>query len=119
MTDALDPAAIVAGLGGSEALARKAARAFLEEAPRLIGRIREALAMNDAAALARATHTLKSAIGNFPAPAAVEAAHRLEDRGRRGDLRGAEADSAALEHALASLNAALITLLRDRTGSGE
>jgi HPt (histidine-containing phosphotransfer) domain-containing protein len=113
MTDTLDPAAIVASFGGSEALARQAAVAFLEEAPRLLARIRQALTANDADALARAAHTLKSAVGNFPAPAAVEAAHRLEERGRRGDLRGAEADGAALEHALASLSAALAALVRD------
>ena len=116
MTDALDPAAIVARLGGGEALARKAAHAFLEEAPRLLARIREALDTNDAAALARASHTLKSAVGNFPAPAAVEAAQRLEDRRRAGDLHGAEADRAALEQALAPLTAALLTLVRERTG---
>jgi HPt (histidine-containing phosphotransfer) domain-containing protein len=112
MTDALDPAAIVAAFGGGDALARDAARAFLTEAPRLLARVREALATDDAGALARAAHTLKSAIGNFPAPDGVEAAQRLEDRGRRGDLRGAEADCVALEHALAPLNAALAALVR-------
>jgi HPt (histidine-containing phosphotransfer) domain-containing protein len=112
MTDALDPAAIVAAFGGA-ALARDVARAFLTEAPRLLVRVREALATNDAAALARAAHTLKSAVGNFPAPDGVEAAQRLEDRGWRGDLRGAEADCAALERSLAPLNAALAALVRD------
>jgi two-component system, sensor histidine kinase and response regulator len=117
MSDTLDPAAIVAGLGGGEALARKAARAFLEEAPRLLARIGDALATNDAAALARAAHTLKSAVGNFPAPAAVEAAQRLEERGRRGDLAGAEADRAALERAVAPLSAALGTVAREGAGA--
>lgn len=113
MPDTLDPAAIVMHLGGSEALARQAAVAFLEEAPRLLAQIRHALTANDAGALARTAHTLKSAVGNFPAPAAVDAAHRLEERGRRGDLRGAEADGAAFEQALAPLSAALAALVRD------
>lgn len=112
MPETVDPAAIVASLGGSEALARQAAMAFLQEAPRLLARIGQALAANDPGALAGAAHTLKSAVGNFPAPAAVEAAHRLEERGRRGDLLDAEADRAALERALVPLSAALATLAR-------
>jgi HPt (histidine-containing phosphotransfer) domain-containing protein len=102
----------VESLGGSEALARQAAVAFLQEAPRLLARIGQALAANDAGALTGAAHTLKSAVGNFPALAAVEAAHRLEERGRRGDLLGAEADRAALERALVPLSDALAALVR-------
>jgi len=110
--DTLDPAAIVASLGGSEALARQAATAFLQEVGHLLARIGQALAANDPDALAGAAHTLKSAVGNFPAPAAVEAAHRLEQRGRRGDLVDAEADRAALERALVPLSDALAALVR-------
>ena len=112
MTDALAPADIVASLGGNEALARQAATAFLQEVPRLLARLAQALAAQDADALARAAHTLKSAVGNFPAPAAVEAAHRLETRARGGDLREARADIAALEGALLSVSAVLAALVR-------
>jgi len=112
MTDSLAPADIVASLGGNEALARQAATAFLQEAPRLLSRIAQALAAGDADAIARAAHTLKSAVGNFPAPTAVEAAHRLEARARSGDLREARADIAALEDALRSVSEALAALVR-------
>ena len=112
MTRPLDPAAVVARLGGNEALARKAATIYLDEAPRLLARIREAIADDDAAALATAAHTLKSAAGNFPAPAAVEAARRLEERGERRELEGATADYAALDEALSLLSAVLATLAR-------
>ena len=115
MTGPLDPAAVVARLGGDEALARMAATIFLDEAPRLLARVREAIAAGDAAALAATAHTLKSAAGNFPAPAAVEAAHRLEERGHRGELENAAADYAALDEALSALSLVLATLVRGRS----
>ena len=112
MTDPLDPSAVVTGFGGDAALARQAATAFLQESPRLLARIDGALVAKDASALAAAAHALKSAVGNFPVPAAVEAAQRLEDRGRRQDLRGVEVDRAALEQTLAPLTVALTLLAR-------
>mgnify|MGYP001224698022 CR=1 FL=1 len=63
----------------------------------MLSAIREAIAQGDDEALARAAHRLKGSVGNFGARRAVEAALRLEDMGREGDLSGAEEGYQMLE----------------------
>ena len=110
MPDDLDRAAVVRSLGGRVDLARKIARLFLGEYARQLVAIREALARGDAPGLARAAHALKGAVGNFPAPGAVEGAQRLERIGRGGDLAGANEACAALEAEIARLTPILSAL---------
>jgi HPt (histidine-containing phosphotransfer) domain-containing protein len=86
-------------------------RVFLEHTPDARGRLRDALARRDAAALAAAAHWLKGAVGNFPAPAAMEAAARVERLGRVGDLEGAAVACTTLDAELDRLAARLASLV--------
>jgi CheY-like chemotaxis protein/nitrogen-specific signal transduction histidine kinase/HPt (histidine-containing phosphotransfer) domain-containing protein len=61
-------------------------QAFLEEAPRLINRLEQALTESDSAALCDGAHALKGAAAQIGAAAVVEAAKALEMMGRTGDL---------------------------------
>jgi HPt (histidine-containing phosphotransfer) domain-containing protein len=65
--------------------------------------VREAIANSDAGALERAAHAIRGSVGNFGAPAAVEAARHLEAMARDHDLSQAPAAGANLEAEIASL----------------
>jgi CheY-like chemotaxis protein len=84
--------------------------AFLDECVNLLGAMREAVKQGDASALARAAHSLKGAVANFPAQPAVEAALRLEMIGRQGDLTHAAEAYHALVVEIERLKPALVSL---------
>ena len=86
---------------------------FLTEAPRLIGDVREGIARRDHVAVVFAAHRLKGSIANFIAPAALDAAERLEIMARSADPAGAEVAWDALSEELEHLTAALTPLLKE------
>ncbi len=104
-------AALLERVGGDAALQQRIARLFLEHAPDARARLREALARRDAGAATTSAHWLKGAVGNFPAPAAAEAAARVETLGRAGDLGGAEIACVTLDAELDRLTAALAAVV--------
>jgi HPt (histidine-containing phosphotransfer) domain-containing protein len=68
---------------------------------------------HDAAALASAAHALKGSVGLFSKGAVVEAARRLEQEVRNGDLTGIDGRIEEIERELSSVCADLETLRRD------
>jgi two-component system, sensor histidine kinase and response regulator len=78
-----------------------------EDAPGLLEALRVAVASGDANAVRGSAHTLKGMVANFCAPPAQEAALRLEQQGRSGDLAGAEAAVADLVAQVERLRGAL------------
>jgi CheY-like chemotaxis protein len=107
----VDAAALRARVGGDAGLERRILRLFLDTAPAMLARVREILARGDAAALADAAHALRGSVSNFPAPAALAHAERLETLVRRGRLDGAAAALAAFDAELARLLPSLARLL--------
>ena len=79
----VDRAAVLDRVGGDEDLLREITCLFLTEYPRLIDEIQSAVDTGDATRLERAAHSLKGSVSNFGAPAATEAAYRLESIGRK------------------------------------
>jgi HPt (histidine-containing phosphotransfer) domain-containing protein len=75
--------------------------------------VREAVTAGDGQAIERAAHSLKGALGNLGAPAALEAAHRLEELGQRRRLARARASCADLERELRRLRKALAPIARE------
>ena len=90
---------------------------FQQECPKLMEEIHQAIANGDAQRLQRAAHTLKGSIGIFAAAPAFEAAKRLESLGRGGDLSGAAAAQAALDHEIERLMPALHDLTASKESS--
>jgi two-component system sensor histidine kinase/response regulator len=86
-------------------------RLFFETYPGILAELRQAAAAGDAPTLHRQAHTFKGMVGHFGAPAAFEAALRLEVMGREGDLSGADQACAALAAAVERLRPALARLL--------
>jgi HPt (histidine-containing phosphotransfer) domain-containing protein len=93
----------LATVQGSEELLREILEAFLEETPRQLASIEQALAKSDAALLRRAAHTIKGAVRYFGANQAFDLAQRLEALAQNGELSQAAAVAEELEQELARI----------------
>jgi HPt (histidine-containing phosphotransfer) domain-containing protein len=100
-------------VGGNVKLLREIVQLFRDECPRLLGEVREAVARGDAPRLQRAAHALKGTVANFKAPAAFDAALRLEVMSRSGRLEGGDDACRTLEAEVGRLERALTELLSD------
>jgi HPt (histidine-containing phosphotransfer) domain-containing protein len=76
--------------------------AFREDCPCMMVRIRSAIRMRNAAALADAAHALKGSIGNFGVSAAFEGAREVEKLAREGKLDDARELCRTLERQIAA-----------------
>ncbi len=112
---ALDPAAALARVEGDSGLLAELAALFVEDCPRMLSSIREALAREDSEALARAAHAVTGSVENFGARKAGQAALELEMTGRGGHLTHAAEAVARLEEALEQLTQVLVGLAREVT----
>jgi CheY-like chemotaxis protein len=92
-----------ANAGEDPALLAELLSIFVQEAPQLLQRIREAVQKNDAAEVERQAHALKGELGCIGALSVAERARRLEEFGRSGSLQTAAAEVAALTQDLKSL----------------
>jgi PAS domain S-box-containing protein len=98
---------------GDVGLLKEIAAMFLEESPIMIARMEDALRRGDSDALERAAHTVKGSVGNFAAKPAFQAAQRVEQIGRDGNMGDAEEAFRALKTELERLEPALAALGRD------
>ena len=95
-------------LGGDEKLLRELCQIFVDESPKTLQKLREAIAISDPEAVMRAAHGLKGELGYLGASKAVQVAQELENMGHDKDLvRAAEAFS-VLDKEFASLHIVLI-----------
>ncbi len=101
----LDAAARHIGGGREEVV--QMAQVLLEECPKLVRQIDDALKRADAADLQRAAHTLKSSVDVFDANSAFQAAWRLEQLCQCGNLADAARAVESLKHEIAALTTAL------------
>jgi len=76
-------------LMGNEDLARRIARRFVEETPRQIALLAEAVRHHDAEAVRQVAHSIKGSAGNVGGLEIREIAWRLEQTGTAGDLAAA------------------------------
>jgi response regulator RpfG family c-di-GMP phosphodiesterase len=87
----------------------------LEEAPRLLQTVREAIANADAEAIRTAAHALKGAIHNLGLSPAYTCAFQLEQMGESGDVKNAHKALEALEEAFSQF---LSVLSKHQTDPG-
>ena len=106
----IDPMALLSRVDGDTGLLEELIDLFLQDSPRQMGALKEALARHDLRALQAAAHSIKGSASNFIASAVVEAALRIESLAREGDLNECSPACAALEAEMASLNTALAAL---------
>jgi len=106
----LDLQLALARVGGDKELLREIAVLFIEDCPRALAEIQEAITARDAAKLENAAHALKGSVANFGARDAVESAFRLEQMGRAKEMSEAEGVLHELETALSAVCAELGTV---------
>jgi two-component system sensor histidine kinase/response regulator len=98
-----DESAALARAGGDRELARELGAMLLEEAPRLLRELEDALRKQDAATFTRMAHTLKGQADHFGARPALAEAKSLEQLGKHGALEDAAPKVEALKVAYARL----------------
>jgi CheY-like chemotaxis protein len=86
---ALDRERLAAQLGGDAEAVSEVLRSFVEDGPRTLTELREALAAGDASGVERAAHRLKGSLRWIAAAAAAACAEQLEGQARSGDLNAA------------------------------
>ncbi|MFH1733639.1 MAG: response regulator [bacterium] len=84
-----NPNTLLDNFSGDRELLLEIAEIFLETHTELITSIQSAIDQNDATTLDQAAHSLKGAVSNFGLQEATEAAFKLEQMGREGNLEGA------------------------------
>jgi two-component system sensor histidine kinase/response regulator len=103
----------LARLGGDEELLHELCQIFLQESPKLLHKLRQAIVDTDAQGVMRAAHSIKGELGYLGAAAAAKVARDLEDMGHEKNLSGAAEALVVLEREMASLHLAL----RDPAGT--
>jgi signal transduction histidine kinase/CheY-like chemotaxis protein/HPt (histidine-containing phosphotransfer) domain-containing protein len=108
---AIDADALRVLVDGNTQLLRELVALYVEDCPRLLVEIREAVARGDAAALQMAAHTLKGSAGSLRAHRTAEAALQLEMMGRAATLDGAADALTVLEREAAASRLAMVSLV--------
>jgi two-component system sensor histidine kinase/response regulator len=96
----LDRTAMLERVEGDHELLVEILNLFLEDAPRLLRAMHEALEQGNAKVLERSAHSMKGAAGNFSALVTAAAAANLEKSAGSGDTESSKAALAALEAAV-------------------
>ncbi len=94
---------------------RDIVEAFLDESPRLLGMIRNAMETHDSKTLQRAAHTLKGSTRYFGATRVSEMALQIETMGARADFTHAGEALRNVEREMARLTPLLVDYMRGRT----
>jgi len=106
----LDPAAVLARMGGDTDAVRQLVEVFRQDCSPLLADIEAAVRTGDAQKLKLAAHTLKGMVAFFAADRATAAALALEQLGEAGDLTGAAEAVGVLARELTELEPALRSL---------
>ncbi len=106
---ALDKSQILDRVGGDKDLLKEVVALFLDDCPKLIEQMREAIQKSNPGGLQKAAHTLKGSVSNFGATFAVQAALDLETMGKTGNLGGAAGALVLLEKEIDRVREELIS----------
>jgi len=99
-------------LDGDPELRKELAVMFLEDCPKLLSEIRNAMTQHDGPSLKMAAHTLKGSAGVFHVQTASDAALLMEHVGQDGDWDHAEEAWASVKKEMANLSATLADLTK-------
>lgn len=117
MNAEFDREALLARVEGDEELLGEIVALFLEDCPRRLAEIREAIQGGSAEQLKMAAHTLKGSVGNFGAQHAYGLSFQLEQMGGKGEFEGAKEKLADLETAISLLRTDLLEFVPQTSNS--
>ncbi|MDB5337767.1 MAG: domain S-box [Planctomycetaceae bacterium] len=92
---------------------------FIEESPRSMAAVGDAIVRRDADGLNRASHDLRGAVSNFCATDVFQAALELEVLSSQHNLSGAKETFVVLERAVHELQESLLALVREKDKCGQ
>jgi len=95
-------------LGGDEDLLRELVEIFVTESPKLLIKLRDAIAASDAEAVMRGAHSIKGELSCLGAVAAANTAQKLETMGSNKEMAGAPEMFTNLERELKAVKLALV-----------
>jgi signal transduction histidine kinase/CheY-like chemotaxis protein/HPt (histidine-containing phosphotransfer) domain-containing protein len=98
-----DAAQTLEKLGGDENLLYEVVQIFLDETPKNLEKLRQAISRGDTETIQRTAHSLKGELGYFGTAGISRATCELEDAARRHDLENAALLFSALESELPAL----------------
>jgi len=84
-----DPRSALGCVNGDADLLKEIVNLFLDDCPRMMNDLREAIVAQDAAGVKRLAHTLKNSLGYFHVQDAYDKAYQLETMGGEAQLSGA------------------------------
>jgi signal transduction histidine kinase/DNA-binding response OmpR family regulator len=102
---AWDRAKALERVDGDEQLLQEVVQIFLEESPKQLAKLRQAVTVGDADLLERAAHSMKGELGYLAVPDACQKARVLEQMGRTRNLEQAAETLAVLETEVSALAA--------------
>ena len=111
------PDRMLSRLDGDTELATQLAAIFIDEYPRMMERLRGAVAAGSADEVRRAAHALKGSVSNFVDNGPTATALELEPMGRSGQLEGTPAMLDRLEQEIVALTVCLQDFQSKGTGS--
>ena len=114
---AIDLEEALEGVDDDMELLQDLAKLFLGDCPARMAALREAINAADGEEIRCTAHALKGAASNFGAQAVVDAASRLEEIGRGGDLGAAEASMSTIQEHMESLKLELTALTDAKQGN--
>ncbi len=106
----IDRGLLLRHVEGDLQLLDEIASLFFTDYPRRLSELHEAIARHDSEAVFAAAHSIKGSVASLAAQPSYEAAQRLEQMGRSGDLRGVGGACARLQAEVERLKTALTTL---------
>ena len=106
-TERFDPESLWDRVDGDMGLLRELVEVFAKEGPRMLARVDDAILHGSALELEKASHKIKGSVLQFSAAAAAAVALKLEEKGKRGVLAGAEQLLAQLKHEIDLLQKSL------------
>jgi CheY-like chemotaxis protein len=118
VADAVNRETLLAGFAGRADLLMHVIEVFLEDAPAMLARLRDAIQSGNASEVSSAAHALKGSVGLFAQGRAYEDARRLEQIGRSGDLANGESVRAEVETSVSALMSELRELIDALSKSG-
>jgi PAS domain S-box-containing protein len=107
-----DMAAALQRVEGDRDLLDEIIRIFIDECPRILADLQREFDAADLRKVERSAHTLKGSASNLGALVVSQSAAEMEAKSRAGDLPGAKAVLARLEHELKSLLVELESITR-------
>jgi two-component system sensor histidine kinase/response regulator len=100
MSELIDGPSLLERVEGDRELLTEMILIFKEEAPTLLGAMREALKTTDWVVLERAAHSLKGAVSNLSSKAAASLAQKLEQDAKNKDAESAKVNLTEIERVM-------------------